>query len=85
MWSVCVFCNRYKGPNIAGGDPETGKVVPLFNPRRQRWGRHFRWDGPLAVGLTLGGRATILVLKINLGRRVDFREGLIEEGIFPPG
>jgi hypothetical protein len=80
----CFACNRYKGPNIAGIDPKTRKIVPLFNPRRHKWPRHFRWDGPLLVGITPGGRATVRVLKINLDHRVGFRRELIEEGVFPP-
>jgi hypothetical protein len=37
----CGYCNYHKGPNIAGLDPETGQLVPLFNPRRNRWSDHF--------------------------------------------
>src|SRR5438093_11112829 len=44
-WS-CLACNKRKGPNIAGIDPKSGKLVPLFRPRRHKWTRHFRWDGP---------------------------------------
>jgi hypothetical protein len=80
----CFACNRHKGPNIAGIDPKSRKIVPLFNPRRHKWLRHFRWDGPLLVGLTPAGRATVRVLKINLDHRVGFRQELIEEGGFPP-
>jgi hypothetical protein len=65
-------------------DPDTKKIVPLFNPRRHMWLRHFRWDGPLLAGLTPAGRATVAVLEINLPHRVAFRQGLIDEGVFPP-
>ena len=30
---ACLHCNRHKGPNIAGNDPNTGDVVRLFYPR----------------------------------------------------
>ena len=80
----CFACNRHKGPNIAGRDPDSGKIMPLFNPRRQKWSRHFRWDGPVLVGRTQCARATIQVLKINLDYRIGFRRELIREGIFPP-
>jgi hypothetical protein len=79
----CFACNRHKGPNIAGIDPETRRIVPLFHPRRHKWSRHFRWDGPMLVGLTPNGRATVRVLKINLDHRVGFRAELIAEGVFP--
>ena len=81
---ACFGCNRYKGPNIAGIDPQSGKIVPLFNPRTHKWARHFHWDGPILIGTTASGRATVIVLKINLDHRIDLRQGLIDEGIFPP-
>jgi hypothetical protein len=80
----CFACNRHKGPNIAGIDPKTRKIVPLFHPRRHKWSRHFRWDGAVLVGRTPQGRATVRVLKINLDYRVEFRQELMEEGVFPP-
>jgi hypothetical protein len=85
--NLCLACfadNNHKGPNIAGLDPRTKKLAPLFNPRRHKWSRHFRWDGPLLVGMTPIGRTTIEVLEINLDYRVAFRQGLIDEGVFPP-
>ena len=81
---ACFACNNHKGPNVAGVDPKTKKVVPLFNPRRHRWQRHFRWQGPILVGLTPTGRAAVVVLEINLDYRVAFRQELIDEGVFPP-
>jgi hypothetical protein len=59
-------------------------IVVLFNPRRQRWHRHFEWDGPRLVGLTPSGRATIAVFNINAAHRIDLRELLIQAGLFPP-
>src|SRR4051794_38376955 len=49
---ACLACNNHKGPNIAGVDFRTKKIVKLFNPRRHKWRTHFRWDGPVLVGLT---------------------------------
>ena len=46
----CLHCNSHKGPNIAGIDPRSRKLTKLFNPRRHKWERHFRWNGPLLVG-----------------------------------
>ena len=81
---ACFSCNSFKGANLSGVDPLTKKVVPLFNPRRHKWGHHFRWDGARLVGRTAVGRATIATLRINLDLRVAFRQELIEEGVFPP-
>jgi len=81
---ACFACNNHKGPSIAGVDSKTKRIVQLFNPRRHKWSRHFRWNGPMLIGRTPIGRATIAVLEINLPYRVAFRQGLIHEGIFPP-
>jgi hypothetical protein len=62
---ACGFCNSHKGPNIAGVDPKTGRQVRLFNPRRDAWRSHFRWDGLTIVGVTAIGRATVSVLALN--------------------
>jgi len=56
----------------------------LFNPRRHKWVRHFRWQGGYLLGRTPIGRVTIAVLNMNAPFRVALREGLIEQGIFPP-
>jgi hypothetical protein len=80
----CLHCNSHKGPNIAGIDPRTRKLTKLFNPRRHKWARHFRWDGPYLVGLTAVGRVTVDVLAMNDPEAVEVRETLIEEGLFPP-
>jgi hypothetical protein len=81
---ACFFCNSYKGPNIAAINPYTGRMVRLFNPRKDRWNRHFVWDGPILVGRTHTGRVTIALLEINRAEAVDLRAYLILEGSFPP-
>ncbi len=82
---ACLRCNRSKGPNIAGIDGQTRRLVPLYHPRRDLWTEHFRWRGPRLVGLTPVGRATIRVLAINHPNAIAVRRELIAEGIFPPG
>jgi len=82
-WS-CHEWNLGKSSNLSGRDVVTTKIVTLFNPRRQRWSRHFKWDGAKLVGLTACGRATIDVLNINGSERIDLRDLLILAGVFPP-
>ena len=82
-WS-CQFCNLSRSSNLRGRDIETGRIVTLINPRRQRWERHFAWDGAMLTGLTACGRATIDVLNMNTSHRVELRTLLIEAGAFPP-
>lgn len=81
---ACAQCNAAKGPNVAGYDPETGVLVPLFNPRADVWIEHFFWRGGFLVGQTAVGRATIDVLRINDSDCVEQREVLIEADLFPP-
>jgi hypothetical protein len=82
---ACWYCNSSKGPNIAGFDPVTKKLVRLFNPRRHQWSYHFRWDGPYLTGKTAIGRVTQTVLAINDPMAVALRASLIEEGLWEPG
>ena len=72
--SACFFCNSYKGSDIAGRDIRTRSLVPLFNPRRHKWERHFRWDGALLIGRTRIGRVTIVLLNTNDPFRTELRE-----------
>jgi len=77
-WS-CFSCNLRKGPNIAGLDPETGELTPLFNPRADTWSEHFAWNGVWLRGKTGIGRATVAVLDINHVDSVAVRQALREE------
>jgi hypothetical protein len=81
---ACAHCNAAKSSNVAGYDPETDDLVPLFNPRDDMWNDHFFWEGALLLGKTPVGRATIDVLSINDAICVDQREYLIKAELFPP-
>lgn len=80
---ACLHCNRHKGPNIAGTDPNTGEIVRLFHPRTDPWNGHFEWIGSALEGRTAIGRATIQVLSINDPDFLAVREALIREQAFP--
>jgi hypothetical protein len=58
-------------------------LIEFVWDRAKQWNRHFRWDGPVLVGRTPIGRATIMVLKINHPKMVEVRAFLIEAGLFP--
>jgi hypothetical protein len=60
-----------------------GKLYPLFNPRKQKWNRHFRWDQTILIGKTKVGMVTVQVLNINDPARVMLRQNLLFEGRFP--
>ncbi|MCW5551527.1 MAG: HNH endonuclease [Verrucomicrobiae bacterium] len=80
---ACFDCNRFKGPNLSSIDPESGAVVPLFNPRREVWAEHFRADGARIVALTAQGRATVTLLRMNARERLLHRQALLKTGRFP--
>jgi hypothetical protein len=79
---ACCYCNRYKGPNLSGIDPESGDVVSLFHPRQQCWEDHFAWDGARLLSKSAGARTTIQLLQINRADAVAVRRLLIQEGVF---
>ena len=80
---ACFYCNRYKGPNIAGIDPKSRVMSRLFDPRKDLWDHHFRWQGTRIEGITELGRATIDVFRMNHADMLVVREVLREEGVFP--
>jgi hypothetical protein len=71
---ACVSCSLRKAAREKGLDPETAEEVRLFNPRRDDWNAHFRWDGVYLVGLDSIGRATIHTLKMNRPLVLAIRE-----------
>jgi hypothetical protein len=77
---ACHRCNLHKGPNLSGVDPRSGSVVPLFQPRQERWSDHFGFDGEWIFGTTATGRATIHVLSMNDPRRRQLRNAILRSG-----
>jgi len=80
---ACIHCNSHKGPNLTGIDPDSGEVVSLFHPRRERWEDHFTLQQALIIGRTPTGRATVHVLAMNAAYRLHVREELIAQGSYP--
>jgi hypothetical protein len=62
---ACIHCNRYKGPNIASIDRQTGELTRLFHPRTDDWRAHFQWRAAAIGPLTPIGRVTAMVLFMN--------------------
>lgn len=81
---ACFYDNACKGSNIAGLDPDSGKLTALFHPRQNAWSEHFMWAGAVIVPRSPIGRTTIQVLRLNTEKRVALRQSLIDEGVFPP-
>ncbi len=83
---ACFHCNRRKSNKISAIDEQSGKEVPLFNPRNNLWQEHFIWstDKTLIIGLTAIGRATIVTLNLNRTRIINIRAADVEVGRHPP-
>jgi hypothetical protein len=83
---ACPACNGHNYAKTHAPDPQTGRSVPLFNPRRQRWSRHFGWgpDFLLVEGRTATGRATVAGLHWNGPALVNLRRALRAVGEHPP-
>ncbi|PZU98117.1 MAG: HNH endonuclease [Leptolyngbya sp.] len=80
---ACLPCNRHKGSDLTSVDPLTGEITPLFNPRSQSWAEHFQLDGGYILGLTAIGRTTLFLLKFNESSRLQLRQALAAQGLYP--
>ncbi|HEX9732890.1 MAG TPA: HNH endonuclease [Thermoanaerobaculia bacterium] len=82
----CQGCNNRKFISIEAEDPVNGLIVPLFHPRRDRWGDHFAWNADFTriVGLTPTGRATVEKLQLNRVGVVNLRRVMLIAGLHPP-
>jgi hypothetical protein len=79
---ACKRCNRNKGPNVGSFDPLTGQLVPLFNPRQQKWPEHFMLEGATIRALTAEARVTINLLRLNDEDHVTERRRLLDAGLY---
>ena len=71
---ACALCNRFKGSDIASIDPQTGELTPLFHPRIDIWEDHYEFRDGEILGLTVWGRATVFLLRMNRPARVRERQ-----------
>jgi hypothetical protein len=81
---ACFTCNAYKSHDLAGVDPITGQITPLYHPRLQMWAEHFELQDNMQInGLTAIGRTTMRVLQLNLDERIELRQTLAKLGEYP--
>lgn len=86
LWLACRLCNNAKGVQTHGYDSQSRRWVKLFNPRNQRWHRHFLWgnDGIQVIGKTASGRATVEALRLNNEIALVVRRNWVKAGWHPP-
>jgi 5-methylcytosine-specific restriction endonuclease McrA len=82
----CSLCNQAKGSDIASIDPNTGKTIRLYNPRRDTWTEHFTFEveSGLIQPQTAIGRVTAKLLRINRLENLPVRQILAKTGHIPP-
>ena len=78
---ACSRCNAFKGPNLSGVDPDSDRVLRLFNPRIDHWQEHFVMDGARIPPLTARGRTTAWLLEFNDQERLFIRQGFLDLGL----
>lgn len=83
---ACARCNLHKGQRTHAHDPVSRQSAPLFDPRKQRWTRHFSWsgDGTRILGRTRTGRGTVVALQMNHPTIVRARSLWASCGVHPP-
>jgi hypothetical protein len=83
--SACSGCNGSKNDAIQALDLASGQIVPLYNPRKDIWAEHFRWNEQYTqlIGISPIGRATIDRLRLNRPSVVNLRIILRQVGEFP--
>ena len=81
----CVTCNGHKSDHTTGTDSETGRELPLFHPRRDRWDRHFRFSSRTLElrGITPKGRATVARLQMNERKQIEARALWLDVDLYP--
>jgi hypothetical protein len=80
---ACVFCNRYKGSDIASLIPGRNELVRFYDPRTDSWREHFRLNGVVIEPLTEIGEATIRILQMNHDDQILERQVLNVRGRYP--
>ncbi|MGB3203467.1 MAG: HNH endonuclease signature motif containing protein [Crinalium sp.] len=80
---ACLFCNLNKGSDLGSIIWRTGELVRFFNPRRDRWGEHFRLEGAMIQPLTDIGEVTARIFQFNSSDRLIERQVLIEVNSYP--
>ena len=81
---ACLICNRPKGTDLGSILESGGPLTRFFDPRRDSWNDHFRYDGATILSLTEIGEVTARIFGFNDTERVLERATLIAVGRYPP-
>ena len=81
---ACVSCSLRKAARQIVIDPQSVEETAIYNPRRERWSDHFRWEGVRVIGQTATGRATVAALDMNRPLILSIRQEEANQGRHPP-
>jgi HNH endonuclease len=81
---ACPGCSLRKADRTSAHDSELSQIVPLFNPRVDKWNEHFTYIGYEIIGQTPVGRATVALLDMNHPRRIQIRKAEELFNLYPP-
>ncbi len=85
LWLACRLCNSHKSTKTYGVDNYTKRKTSLFNPRKQKWSRHFFIvNGIEIAGKTAVGRVTVEALQMNNHLALTVRKNWLIAGWYPP-
>jgi len=82
----CSGCDKFKSDRIFAFDSQSQTEIPIYNPRKNIWSKHFAWNEDFTeiIELTAKGRVTIKALKLNRKNVVNLRKLLYLVGEHPP-
>lgn len=73
---ACVNCNRSKGSDIGSLHPASGQFLRFYNPRIDRWAKHFRLVDAHIEATTPRGEVRAKILNFNVWDRILERQSL---------
>jgi hypothetical protein len=80
---ACMDCNLAKGSDLGSLAPHGGRLVPFFNPRRDKWAEHFSLNNHRIVPISDSGWVTCRILGFHSPKRLMERRALHREGRYP--
>jgi hypothetical protein len=79
----CFNCNSNKGSDIGSILQNSTRFIRFFNPRKDKWIQHFKYENGVIVPLTNIAEVTSNILQFNTADRIFQRQLLEISGKYP--